>query len=72
MPKVRSRPGKKEGRQSSNLHDRRTKEKADEAAAWREYDADLEGLHQKTARLRALRLSRQGSQMKKVGRVKKS
>jgi hypothetical protein len=68
MPKARQRAGKpQESRPSSNLNDRRTKEKADEAAAWREYQAGLEGLHEKSARLRALRLSREKSQKKKAG-----
>jgi hypothetical protein len=68
MPKVHSK-GKRpaEGGASSDLDARRTKDKTDAAAAWREYQSDLEEVRDRTARLRALRLSRERSQKRGKG-----
>ncbi len=66
MPKTRSKlPKSPASPSSSDLHARRSREKADEAAAWREYHASFEDLTQRTVRLRALRLSRENSQKRK-------
>jgi hypothetical protein len=68
MPKVHLN-GKKppKGGASSDLDARRTQDKTDAAAAWREYHSDLEEVRDKTARLRALRLSRERSQKRGKG-----
>jgi hypothetical protein len=65
MTKTRSKIAKPK---DSPLSDRRDREKADEAAAWREYHSAVESLHEKTARLRALRLKRENAHKRRTGR----